>query len=110
MNKDLNYVAALERAVTQKYGEAATINPKSLWNEEKEKKYIEESKEKLKLEAVKDQENEYIDLDGVLIPKKLINSANKRKCEHCGNCYIKYIEDRQERWKQGWRPNKTEQK
>jgi len=29
---------------------------------------------------------------------------NKFEC--CFNCYIQYVEDREERWKTGWRPNK----
>ena len=37
--KDPNYIAALERAVKEKYGELATMNPKMFWDEEKEKKY-----------------------------------------------------------------------
>ena len=37
MKHDLNYIAALEKAITEKYGELTIINPKSLWTEEKEK-------------------------------------------------------------------------
>lgn len=129
MNKDLNYVAALEKAISDKYGEKAILNPKSGWDESKEKEYLQLTKEKLKLEDKVDREKEYLDLDGVLIQKKLINSANNRKCEYCSRysfnreddlyfskfqtckkCYVAYIEDREERWKSGWRPNKTEQK
>jgi hypothetical protein len=127
MNKDLNYIAALEKAISEKYGETAIINPKSLWNEEKEKNYLEQTKEKLKVECKNDSHQHNIDLDGFLIPKKLINSAQKRKCEYCDTysfnreddvyfskyetcrkCYVNYIEDREERWKQGWRPKKME--
>ena len=32
-----------------------------------------------------------------------INYMTKYEC--CFNCYIQYIEDREERWKSGWRPN-----
>jgi phage-related protein len=119
----------LEKAISEKYGEVATINPKSLWNEEKEKGYLEQSKEKLKKDARNDVQSENIDLNGILIPKKLINSVQSRKCQYCETysfnreddvyfskydtchkCYVKYIEDREERWKNGWRPDKTEQK
>lgn len=129
MNKDLNYIAALEKAISEKYGDSAIKHPKSEWTEEKEKQYLEQSKEKLKKDASSDITKEHIDLDGVLIAKKLINSNNKRKCEYCNRysfnrnddvfftkyetcykCYVKYIEDREERWQQGWRPNKSEQK
>ena len=129
MKKDLNYVAALEKAITEKYGEIATINPKSLWNEDKEKEYLQQSKEKLKKESILEDSADNIDLEGILIPKRLINSVQKRNCQYCNTysfnreddlyfskydachkCYVKYIEDREDRWKSGWRPNKTEQK
>lgn len=129
MNKDLNYIAALEKAISEKYGEEAIKHPKVDWNEEKEQKYIEESRIKAKLESEADKSKEEVDLNGILISKKLINSNNKRKCEYCNRysfnrnddlfltkfetcykCYVKYVEDREERWSQGWRPNKSEQK
>lgn len=128
MNKDPNYVAALERAISEKYGEVAAVNPRANWNEEKEKKYLSEAKEKLKKESNTADSQEYIELGGVLIAKKLISSS-KRSCEYCEkysfsrnddlfftkyetcySCYIKYIENREDRWKKGWRPNKPEQK
>ncbi len=127
MKKDLNYIASLEKAISEKYGEISVINPKSLWNEEKEKEYLEQSKQKMILESRNSKEENTIELDGFLMPKKLINSVQKRKCEYCDTysfnreddlyfskyetcrkCYVKYIEDREQRWKQGWRPNKSE--
>lgn len=129
MNKDLNYIAALEKAISEKYGEAATLNPKSLWNEEKEKEYLQQSKNKLTKDSKSEDPANNLDLDGILIPKKLISSVQKRNCEYCDTysfnreddvyfskydvcrkCYIKHIEDREDRWKSGWRPNKMEQK
>ena len=40
MSKDLNYIANVEKAVAKKYGKEAICNPKSLWNEEKEERYL----------------------------------------------------------------------
>lgn len=127
MKKDLNYIASLEKAISEKYGEMAVINPKSLWDENKEKKYLEQSKQKMIIESRNTIEDNSIELDGFLMPKKLISSVQKRKCEYCNTysfnreddlffskyetcrkCYVKYIEDREERWKNGWRPNKSE--
>lgn len=129
MKKDLNYIAALEKAISEKYGEIAAINPKSLWNEEKEKEYLELSRQKVRNESKSDISQQNLDLDGILISKKLISSVNKRSCQACDTysfnreddvffskydvcykCYVKYIEDREERWKNGWRPTKAEQK
>lgn len=129
MKYDLNQVAAIERAMKEKYGETSIINPKSGWDESKEAEYLQQVKEKMRAEGSNENKYEQIDLDGILIPKKLINSKQKRKCEYCNQysfnreddvyfskyetcqkCYVRYIEDREERWKSGWRPNKvTEQ-
>ncbi len=129
MKYDLNQIAALEKAMQEKYGQDAVMNPKSLWNEDKEKEYLEMARTKSINDSKNDKTQDNIDLDGILIPKRLINSKQKRKCEYCDRysfnreddvyfskydtcqkCYVKFIEDREERWKQGWRPNKTEQK
>lgn len=113
MKKDLNYIAALEKAVSEKYGELAIINPKSGWNPEKEQVYIEQTKESYKKEARAENSQEKVDLGGVLISKKLINSNNNRQCTYCKKysfnrdddlyltkytschiCYIQHIEGR----------------
>ena len=65
------------------------------------------------------------EVNGVFIPKKLLKEESNRSCSTCKtysfkskddvymtkfgccwNCYIQYIEGREERWKNGWRPNK----
>jgi hypothetical protein len=43
--KDPNYIAKLEKAITQKYGEEAINNPRRFWDEDKEKEYIQQSLE-----------------------------------------------------------------
>ena len=45
MKKDLNYIAGLEKAIKQKYGEEAVQNPSSNWTPEKEKEYLQQLKE-----------------------------------------------------------------
>ena len=42
MKKDLDYIARLEKAIEEKYGKEAIINPKSNWTDEKEKQYLSE--------------------------------------------------------------------
>ena len=49
--KDLNYIAKVEKAIAKKYGDIAIQNPASFWNEEKEKKYLEQLKEETKQQA-----------------------------------------------------------
>jgi hypothetical protein len=122
--KDPNYVAALEKAVKEKYGETATMNPKYFWNQEKEREYVADTKETLKKQLNNEQSREKIDLGGILIPKKLINKNEQKNCSACGQysfdknddvylnkfaacykCFVQYIEDREERWLSGWKPN-----
>ena len=127
--KDPNYVAKVEYAIAEKYGDETIENPKANWNEEKEKEYLEQLKKVAKKENTKKDKNEKIKVEGVLINRKLINKKGKRKCpvceiysfsgqddmymakyECCLKCYIQYVEPidkdltRLERWKSGWRP------
>ena len=123
MKHDANYLAALEKSMREQYGNISIENPASWWTPDKEPEYLENSKELVKKENISDSSKEKIDLDGVLIPKKLINRNNHRYCQHCDSysfnrkddvyftkwtccrrCFVKYIQDREERWKNGWRP------
>ena len=83
MKKDLNYIQALEKAVKEKYGEAATQNPKQFWDENKEKEYIQQQKEFVSRQYSNDETREKIEVDGVLLPKKLINKNVNRECSLC---------------------------
>ena len=119
-NKDLNYIAGLEKAIKQKYGEEAVQNPSSNWTPEKEKEYLQQLKENKIRELAADRVEER---EGFLFSAKLIKKDSKNVCdvcsnilkqqdmlyetkyECCRNCYIQYVEHREERWKQGWRPD-----
>ena len=127
MNKDPNYIPKLEKAIAKKYGEEATHNPSRLWDEEKEKDYITQSQQAQRKFAKLAESQDKVEQDGFLINKKLLTRENNRSCpickrysfhprddlymnkfEACFKCYIDYIEDREERWATGWRPNKEE--
>ena len=119
--KDLNKIAKIEKAIKEKYGEEAIQNPKGSWNQEKENKYLEELKtfyENTKRPKTTEERN------GFLVKTRKSENKVNRKCpvcdsysfsgrddlymtkfECCFNCYIQYIEGREERWKSGWRPN-----
>lgn len=119
MTKDLDYIARLERAISRKYGKETILNPQANWSEDKEKDYLLQLK---KLDK-KDIGLEKVESNGVLVPKKLINKEVKRICpvcqtysfdikddvymakyNCCSECYIQYVEDREDRWQEGWRP------
>jgi len=122
--KDPNYVVKLEKAIAEKYGEETIQNPKKNWNEEKEEQYVEDLKV-LYQKRLDSSTEDKVDVDGVLINKKLFNKESNRSCpvcnaysfkrrddlymtkyQCCEKCYIQWVEDREDRWKTGWRPNK----
>ena len=120
--KDLNKIAKIEKAIKEKYGDEAIQNPKRDWDEEKEKKYLEDLKafHERPRRAKKTEE-----VGGLVIKETKTSHKVDRNCPVCGSysfsgdddlymtkfeccfeCYIQYIEGREERWKSGWRPNK----
>ncbi len=125
MKKDLNHIAKVEKAMSKKFGKESIVNPKSRWNDEKEKEYLEDLKE-FYSEEFKEAEDK-INEDGFFITRNLINKEINRVCpvcetysfsgkddlymnkfECCEKCYIQWIEGREERWLEGWRPNKEQ--
>ena len=117
-------IAAVEQAISKKYGDEAIQNPRANWDEEKEKEYLEQSKEFYQKSYQKEEQQEKVDINGIKVSKKLLNRESLRCCSVCGaypkksmddvcltkfdccnKCYIKYVEDREERWLSGWRPN-----
>ena len=126
-DKDPNYIPKLEKAIAQKYGDEAINNPKRFWDAEKEKEYIQQSREERQKFAKLCETQDNVEQDGFLINKKLLTRDHNRTCsvcekysfhprddlymnkfEACFRCYIQYISDREERWTNGWRPKKEE--
>jgi len=122
-NEDYDKIAAIEKAIKEKYGPDAIANPKSNWTEEKEKEYLSQMKELYRKNKHKREYEEKIDVNGVKMSKKLLNRESLKNCPVCGalpksvkddvslikfdccnKCYIQYVEDREERWLKGWRP------
>tara|TARA_R110000824_G_scaffold367483_2_gene556667 strand:- start:98 stop:508 length:411 start_codon:yes stop_codon:yes gene_type:complete len=124
-DKDLDKLAAVEKAISQKYGEEAIQNPRANWDEDKETEYLEQMRELYKKANKHEAFKEKIDVNGIKVSKKLFNRDSLQRCpvchslarkakddvcllkfECCHQCYIHYVEDREERWEQGWRPQK----
>ena len=122
---DPNYIVKVEKAIAEKYGEDTIQNPKRYWTDEKEKQYLEDLKE-FYSEERKETEDK-INEDGFLITRNLINKEINRVCpvcetysfsgrddlymnkfECCYDCYIQWVEHREERWLKGWRPDKEQ--
>tara|TARA_E500000305_G_C4014889_1_gene234961 strand:+ start:1252 stop:1620 length:369 start_codon:yes stop_codon:yes gene_type:complete len=113
--KDPNKLIKVEQAIQEKYGEQAVQNPKNNWDEVKEKEYLEQIKKIYKAQNPK----EIVEVDGVLMPKKLFKKESNRTCpvckvysfhmrddlymnkfKCCFKCYVQYVEGREEKWQQ----------
>jgi len=126
MSKDPNYSIKVEQAISKKYGEDTVQHPKKNWDNEKEKEYLSQIKQFYDILC---ESGDEVEVDGVLISKKLITKESNRSCpvcntysfkskddvymskfDCCEKCYIQWIEGREDRWLKGWRPdanNKT---
>ena len=123
MKKDQDYIVRLEKAIAQKYGTSAIQNPKSNWTDEKEREYLSQLRGMAKNEKHQQDQEEKVETNGYFISKKLLNKDTNRTCpvcdtysfdlkddvymskfECCRKCYIQWVEDREERWATGWRP------
>ena len=120
--KDPNYIVKLEKAIKEKYGEETIQHPKRDWDEDKEHQYLKDLK-KLYDSRREDETPDKVEINGVFVASKLINNDSNRSCPVCNtysfksnddvymikfqccfNCYIQWVEGREERWKTGWRP------
>ena len=129
MNKDYDKIAAIEKAISEKYGDEAIVNPSSKWDDLKEKEYIKQSRELHQKHRRFSKFTDKIDVNGIKVSKKLLNRESLKTCPVCGsfpkksmddvclvkfqccnNCYIKFVEGREERWLSGWRPENTNTK
>jgi hypothetical protein len=123
VKKDPNKIIKIEQAIANKYGEEAIQNPKADWTDEKEREYLAQLKDLYR--ERNELESEEQEINGVFINKKLLNKESSRSCpvcntysfksnddvymskfDCCEKCYIQWVEDREERWLTGWRPNK----
>ena len=80
MKKDLNYIAAVEKAIKKKYGSEAIDNPAKFWDEEKEKDYLEQLEELVTIQRGREDELDPENVDGVLITHKLLNKEVNFNC------------------------------
>lgn len=115
--KDPNFVLKLEKEIIKKYGEDTVKNPNRDWNIEKEQKYLQDLKIVFKQELKNLKDIEFIDIGGVSLSKKLFTKENNKICFACKKysfnknddiylskfkccfiCYIKYVENREEKW------------
>lgn len=115
MNKE--YINNLEKQIAKKYGQETIQNPRNNQNLSKDTNFLNQLKILQKREDDDNPINYKTELSGVLITNKLITKESSRTCPFCGQysfnieddlymikydccfqCYIEYIEDREEQW------------
>jgi len=111
--KDPDKLIKIERAIEERYGDVTIQNPKANWDQEKEKEYLQQIKKISKSEKSKEK----IEVEGVLMPKKLFIKKSERTCPQCKvysfelrddlymtkfkccfKCYVQYVEGREGKW------------
>jgi hypothetical protein len=120
---DPNYIAALEKAIVEKYGKDTVQDFRNEWAETKEKEYLNQLKEmRIKRDRLSSHREE-IKVGDVTITKRQSRQKENRTCpvcktysfsrrddlymnrfKGCYNCYTDFIEHREEAWKNGDRP------
>ncbi len=83
MTQDIRYIQALEKAIKEKYGDLATMNPKHFWDEKKEKEYIEETKKVIKKEYESQDSKERVEIEGIMVSKNILSNKEDRTCKLC---------------------------
>jgi hypothetical protein len=123
-NKDLNNIAAIEKAISEKYGTETIQNPNANWDENKEKEYLNQMREFYKKKKKNETQKDRVDIGGIKVSKKFLNRDKLKGCPVCGAfpkiakddvcfikydccyaCYERYVIGREQRWFEGWRPN-----
>jgi len=90
-NKDPNYAVKVEQAIAKKYGKDTVVNPKSLWDNEKEQQYVAGLKETYVRETLEDYDK--VEVEGVFIPRKLVKEESRRSCPVCKTYSFKSNDD-----------------
>jgi hypothetical protein len=120
--KDLNELAALEQMFAKDYGKESIRNFRSDWDKNKEKEYLRQLKSLNQKGAGKDSEK--INIDGIQVSKRALNKKIERSCpvcktysfsgkddlymnrfECCFECYVEFVDGREDRWREGWQPD-----
>ena len=109
-NKDYNYLAGLEKAVAEKYGKDAVQDFRSTWEESKENCYLEQLAERNKRKTSNTKKKDTSKKQDRTCPVCKTYSfspkddlyMNRFKC--CFECYIDFVERREDRWENGYRP------
>mgnify|MGYP003112257261 CR=1 FL=1 len=122
MKKDYDKIAALEKAISEKYGSAAAQDFRSGWTREKEEEYLnqlESANREYSTRSFHTEEN-----GDIIIKKRNKPESTPRTCPVCKTysfsskddlymirykccwvCYDDFVLGNEVKWKEGWRPD-----
>ena len=122
--KDWDQVAAIEKAIAEKYGKEAVQDFRSDWENLKEKEYfsqLEQRREKLKEQT---SSKETLQIGEITVRKRRKPRSTARSCPVCKTysfsasddlymnrfyvcrlCYYDFVQSKEEDWATGWRPD-----
>ena len=120
---DLNYIAAVEKAISEKYGKDTVQDFRNTWEEDKEKEYLDQLKDLRVKRDRREKNHQELVVGDVKIKKCLTDQKTDRTCpvcktysfsrrddlymnrfKSCYDCYIDFIIGREEKWNNGERP------
>ena len=123
MKKDYNHIAAVEKAISEKYGKDAAQDLRSQWDDKREKEYLEQLKSANKRRSKTERKDEEI-AENTFISTRAGKRKDTRSCPVCETysfsmkddlymnrfsscylCYVDFVQEREERWDNGWRPD-----
>jgi len=121
--KDPNYLAAVEKAITEKYGKDTVQDFRNQWQEDKEKDYLKQLKRLTKKNDNLSSTKEEFVVGDIKITKRRSKQKQDRTCpvcktysfsrrddlymnrfKCCHDCYLDFVIGREEAWNNGERP------
>lgn len=129
LKMNYNRIAVIEHQMKEKFGEEVTRHPRADWDEIDEQEYVEQTTRMNEKFEKLIGEKSYTNKKGYVVSKKLLNDESilAARCPYCDkykfhfnveddlclnkygccqHCFYQYIEGREERWLEGWRPEK----
>ncbi len=110
MKKDLDYIANLEKVISETYGKDSVQDFRSNWVPEKEEDYLEQLKHRTAKHSCKEKQPRVKKQDRSCPVCKTYSFSikddlymNRFKC--CYNCYVDFAKSRPKKWSDGWRPS-----
>ena len=127
--KDWDYIAAVEKAVAEKYGKDSVQDFRSEWENLKEENYLKQVTDARIEKQKRNASHTTVERGDIVIKRRTNKIKTERSCpvcktysfsrrddlymnrfQCCERCYVFFVEHREERWNKGWRPDEEQVK